>query len=411
MASGLLSVADALERVLADVATLEAETVRLEASFGRILATDVHARDFLPPFDNASMDGYAVSAADITAAPVTLDVVADIAAGAWPTVALARGQAARIMTGAPIPPGADAVVPVEQTNEAWQAAERPLPKTIEIRTTAEAGQYIRLKGDDVTPNAHILPSGHQIRAQDVSVMASLGVAEVAVVRQPKVGILATGDELLPVDQPLTPGKIRNSNGYAQAAQVQEAGGVPYALGIAGDTQQALRATLKRGLEAGVDLFISSAGVSVGAFDVVKDVLDSDGDVNFWRVNMRPGKPLAFGRYAGTPYFGLPGNPVSSMVSFERFARPALRKMGGFSRANWFRPKVQATLQRPIHSDGRESYLRGIVERAKDTSYSVGTTGDQGSHKITSLVRANCLFIIPAGVKFVDAGTVVDVLLL
>jgi molybdopterin molybdotransferase len=239
-------------------------------------------------------------------------------------------------------------------------------------------------------------------------MASLGVDQVAVVRQPRVAVLATGDELLDVDQPLLPGKIRNSNSYAQAAQVAEAGGIPIRLGVARDTAEDVRAKLRAGLAAGVDLFISSAGVSVGAYDVVKDVLESEGSVGFWRVRMRPGKPLAFGRYGGIPYLGLPGNPVSSMVSFERFARPALRKMAGHTQLE--RPSVVVTLQEALASDGRESYIRVIVEQDGD-HYVARPTGRQGSHMITSLVRANALLIIPEGVTSAAAGDKLTALLL
>jgi molybdopterin molybdotransferase len=249
-----------------------------------------------------------------------------------------------------------------------------------------------------------LKKGHVIRPQEVGVLASLGINQLNVVRRPKVGILATGDELIPVEKPLQPGKIRNSNGYTQAAQVMALGAIPVPLGIARDTEEDVRAKLQIGLNIGVDLFISSAGVSVGAYDVVKAVLENEGNVGFWRVRMRPGKPLAFGSYHGVPYLGLPGNPVSAMVSFERFARAAIRKMGGYQTLE--RPQISAILQEAVESDGRESYLRGVVKKING-QYLATTTGGQGSHMMTSLVKANALLIIPEGVTAVAQGSQVS----
>ena len=231
-------------------------------------------------------------------------------------------------------------------------------------------------------------------------MAALGVARVPVVRRPRVAVLSTGDELLPIDQPLQPGKIRNSNSHAQAAQLLSIGAEPVMLGIARDSEADVRARLQEGLDAGVDMFISSAGVSVGAYDVVKTVLAEGGEIGFWRVRMRPGKPLAFGRYQGIPYLGLPGNPVSAMVSFERFARPAVRKMAGHTALS--RPELKVTLMEGFESDGRESYIRAQVSR-EGQGYTAHLTGAQGSNIISSLVKANALLIVPEGVKQVTAG--------
>lgn len=220
-------------------------------------------------------------------------------------------------------------------------------------------------------------------------------------RRPRVGILATGDELIAVEEALQPGKIRNSNSYAQTAQVMSLGAEPVNLGIARDDEDDVRARLQTGLDAGVDLFISSAGVSVGAYDVVKAVLEAEGSVGFWRVRMRPGKPLAYGAYQGVPYLGLPGNPVSAMVSFERFARPAILKMAGHRQLE--RPSVEVVMKDEIRSDGRETYARAIVTRGTDGRYSAAITGEQGSHIMTSLVKANALVIVPEGVRHVAAG--------
>ncbi len=399
-----ITVQEALTAILNGISVLPTEHVPLLEALGRVLAEPVSARDSLPPFANSSMDGYALRAADSTGAsaesPAALRVVADIAAGSVPDVTLTPGTVARIMTGAPLPPGADAVVPVEDTNEPWRDEKRPLPKTIQIRRQVAANDYVRHIGEDIIAGQIVLQAGHALRPQEVGILAALGVSRVPVIRRPKVGVLATGDELIPVDAPLTPGKIRNSNGYAQIAQVMALGGIPVSLGIARDTEKDVRIKLQAGLDAGVDLFVSSAGVSVGAYDVVKSVLEQEGNVGFWRVRMRPGKPLAYGQYGGTPYLGLPGNPVSAMVSFERFARAAILKMAGHQQLN--RPQISVKVQEEIHSDGRESYIRAVVEK-QGAGYIAMTTGGQGSHMMTSLVKANALLIVPEGVNYVAVG--------
>ncbi len=407
-----LTVAEALELVLESVGVLSAETVALPDALGRVLAEPVVARDSLPPFANSSMDGYALRASDLRDAtavhPVALRVIGDVAAGTVFVGEVVPGTAVRIMTGAPLPSGADAVVPVEDTNEAWRDPQRPLPETVQVGRPVGAGDYVRGIGEDIQAGQEVLSVGHLLRPQEIGVLASLGVSRLTVTRRPKVGILATGDELVPVEAPLTPGKIRNSNGYAQAAQVRALGAIPVELGVAGDSEADVRAHLQTGLEAGVDLFISSAGVSVGAYDVVKAVLEAEGNVGFWRVRMRPGKPLAHGTYRGIPYLGLPGNPVSAMVSFERFARPAILKMAGHRRLD--RPELQVALQEELTSDGRESYIRAVVRRA-DGRFVATTTGSQGSHIMTSLVQANALLIVPEGVTAVAPGTLLTALMI
>jgi molybdopterin molybdotransferase len=275
-----------------------------------------------------------------------------------------------------------------------------LPTHIQINRQVAANDYVRHIGEDIEAGQTVLQAGHALRPQEVGILAALGVSHVPVVRRPKVGVLATGDELIPVDAPLQPGKIRNSNGYAQVAQVLALGGIPISLGIARDNAADVRAKLQAGLDANIDLFVSSAGVSVGAYDVVKTVLEQEGNVGFWRVRMRPGKPLAYGQYGGIPYLGLPGNPVSAMVSFERFARAAILKMAGHKRLD--RPQIKVILQDEIYSDGRESYIRAIVAK-QDAGYIATTTGGQGSHMMTSMVKANALLIIPEGVKYVAVG--------
>ncbi len=400
-----LSVEHALKIVLSEVTVLPAERVPLLEGLGRVLAEEIVARYDLPIFPNSSMDGYAVRSVDVLQAgiekPVSLQVIGDISAGSEDTITLIEGTAVRITTGAPIPGGADAVVPVEDTNEPWRGHERPLPERIEINRSVQRGAYVRFPGEDVQSGTSILSPGCALRPQEIGILAAMGFVEVPVVRKPRVGILATGDELVDVETPLSSGKIRNSNSYTQAAQVTTLKAKPIILGIAKDTVDAVSQKLKLGIEQDVDLFVTSAGVSVGAYDVVKALLEQEGDIKFWRVRMRPGKPLTFGSYEGVPFFGLPGNPVSAMVSFERFARPAILKMGGHALLE--RPIVPVTIEDEIDSDGRESYVRAIVERKED-GYRATITGRQGSHMLSSLVEANALVIVPEGVKHVSAGT-------
>lgn len=378
----------------------------------RIVATPILAREDLPPFANSAMDGYAVRADDVSTAsgqePVPLKVIGDIAAGFVSEAMVVSGTATRITTGAPLPWGADSVIPVEDTSETWRDTRRPLPEQIQIMRAVDKGSYVRWPGEDVKSGYLVVAAGQLLRPQEIGLLASLGYAEVEVIRQPRVGILATGDELIPIEAPLVPGKIRNSNGYTQAAQTIASHAIPVQLGVAGDTTQEVRERLAEGLALGVDLFVSSAGVSVGAYDIVKKVLEEDGEVNFWRVRMRPGKPLTYGRYQSTPYLGLPGNPVSAMVSFERFARPAILKMAGWP--NTERPTILVRLNEEINSDGRESYIRAVVSR-DSSGYWAETTGGQGSHMMTSLVKANALLIIPEGVRSVAPGVELTAMML
>jgi molybdopterin molybdotransferase len=408
-----LTVAEALKRVLEGVAILPAEEVALSEALGRVLAVPVRAAEDLPPFANSAMDGYAVRAGDVATAsestPVVLHVRGDIAAGTAPPIQVGAGEAARIMTGAPLPEGADAVIPVEATSEPWRDAQRPLPAEISVYQQVGSGDYVRFPGEDIQCGQEVMSTGHLLRPQEIGVLASLGFEKVGVIRQPRVGILATGDELLPVGERLTPGKIRNSNAYTQEAQVRALAATPILLGIARDDPEDVRDKLHQGLARGVDLYVSSAGVSVGAYDVVKAVLEAEGNVGFWRVRMRPGKPLAFGRYQDVPYLGLPGNPVSALVSFERFARPAILKMGGHTK--WERPRLRVTMVGGLTSDGRETYARAVVSRDVDGSYIARLTGEQGSHVMSSLVQANALVIVPEGVQEVRAGTQLDALMI
>ncbi|MCS6994315.1 MAG: molybdopterin molybdotransferase MoeA [Anaerolineales bacterium] len=404
----MLSVREARERILAHISRLEAIFCPLEEAAGRVLAETISSPTDLPAFDNSGVDGFAVRAQDTAVAPVALPVIADIPAGSAPDFTLQPGQAARIMTGAPLPDGADAVVMVEETDFGQQSAGTPAPVRVTIQKTIQPGANVRYRGADLRAGTKILPAGHLLRPQDVGMLAMLGMAQVPVVRKPRVAILSSGDELLSVEAPLQPGKIRDTNTYTLAALVAQAGGEPLRLGVAADRREAVQSLLDQALEARADVIVSSAGVSVGAFDFVKDVVESAGVLDFWKVNMRPGKPLAFGAYKGIPFFGLPGNPVSAFVGFLVFVRPALQRMAGLNATD--QETVRVVLAETVESDGRESYLRAVVKREQGV-LAARLTGHQGSGNLFSLVQANALLIIPSGVKSCPLGTEVEAWLL
>jgi molybdopterin molybdotransferase len=408
----LLSVDAALERILAGSSALPSEQVPIEQALGRILAEDARAEVNLPPFPNSSVDGYAVRAGDVVGAsessPVHLRVVMDIPAGSAPERPVGPMEAGRIMTGAPLPPGADAVIPVENTDSNWRAADQsPPPDEVAVYTTAQAGANIRQAGEDIQVGQIVLHTGTLLRPQDVGVLAALGHSQVPVHRQPRVVLLSTGDELVGVDAPLTPGKIRDSNSYTLAGLVATFGGVPVRLPVARDTLDDVRRMFNQALSQSPDIVISSAGVSVGAFDVVRTVLDELGEVNFWRVNLRPGKPLAFGHVQGIPFFGLPGNPVSAMVTFEVFVRPVLLRLSGRTDEVLM---ATATVAEDLQSDGRRSYLRVRLTR-ENGQLVANLTGTQSSGALMSMVLADGLLIVPENVHHVSAGTQLPVRLL
>jgi len=431
----MISVDEALERILKHFRPLEPERVNILDALDRVLAEDVYSDMDIPPFDNSAMDGYAVRAVDTVGAsrdnPISLRVVADLAAGYTTDVAVAPGTAIRIMTGAPMPAGADAVVRFEETSddkrfasngkgkkalspleerlsEGFKKSRGGIGRRIEVFKEVAIGENVRLAGEDIKKGELVLPKGTVIRPQEIGVLASLGRSEVQVVRRPRVAILATGDELVDIDEELTPGKIRNSNEYSNAALVLRYGGIPIMLGIARDDVADLTAKIKEGLARGADLFLTSGGVSVGDFDIVKEVLNAEGEISFWQVRMKPGKPLAFGQIQGVPLIGLPGNPVSAMVSFEQFARPAILKMLG--RTNLRKPTIEAILEEDVTSSGRRSFKRVIV-RKREGQYYATTTGPQGSGVLTSMVKANGLAMIPEGVTRMEAGQCVQVQML
>lgn len=415
----MISVEDARARILAFFSRLEPERKPLLESLGQVLAEDIVAPFDLPPLANTGMDGYAVIAADTSGAsessPRQLKVVANLAAGYIHDVPIGPGEAIRIMTGAPIPPGADAVVPFEETDEVLREPNQQPTRgdTVSVFKTAQVGANIRARGGDIATGSTVLQRGRVLRPSEIGVLSSIGLTSISVYRRPVVAILSTGDEVTPAGQPLLPGRIYDANSAAIAAQVVTFGGVPRLLGIARDTVEDLTRKIHEGLDA--DMLVTSAGVSRGDFDVVKDVLASQGSVNFWTVRMRPGKPLAFGAFtdpAGrkVPHLGLPGNPVSSMVSFELFGRPAIFKMLG--RDDWERPVVRAIVrERLVNPDPRRYFARCIVSIGEDGRRVADLTGPQGSNVLTGMSTANALTIIPEDVQVVEAGEEIDVMML
>jgi molybdopterin molybdotransferase len=404
----LLDVAEALQRLLGHFAPLGVVEIPLNQIRGRVLAKDILARDDLPPFNNSAMDGFAVRTVDVLGAspeqPIVLNVVADIPAGLPVEVDLKAGQAARIMTGAVVPASADAVVPVEETDINQRQPGLKTPEAVQISKPVHPGAHIRLAGEDVRKGEVVLWAGQMIRPQEVGFLSALGIPKAPVHRKPRVAIFSSGDELIPVEETLQPGKIHDANSYTLTALVEHFGGEVINLEIVPDVPEAVRECLDRAYSEKVDLILSSAGVSVGALDFVRGVIEQDGQLDFWRVNMRPGKPLAFGDYRKIPFVGLPGNPVSAYVGFMVFVRPALLKMCGRRELSY--PATRVELRESITSDGRETYLRSIVTKQEGILVA-RLTGHQGSGNLRSLVQANALLMIPSGVVSLPSGAQVD----
>jgi molybdopterin molybdotransferase len=399
----MLTVTEAQQMILATVSRLEPEPVFLLDALGRVLAEDVHADSALPPFDNSAMDGYAIRAEDVArtsrANGVRLPVIGEVPAGHPADQELRAGTAMRITTGALLPRGADTVVPVEDTDDGARGASA-LPEAVTIYLALKRGANVRRAGDDVRRGEKILTAGTLIRPAEIALLAAVGRDPVPVYRRPRVALLATGDELVSPSQQPGPGQIRNVNEFSTAALVLRYGGLPVLLGIAPDRLEEVAAKLEEASGQGADLIVASAGVSVGAYDVVKDAVRAHGSIDLWKVRMRPGKPLAFGAYRGLPFFGLPGNPVSAMMTFEQFVRPVLRVMAGHTQ--WRKPTIAVTLLETIESDGRETYARAWVERQADR-WIARLSGGQGSNMLGSLARANALVVVPDGITRLDAG--------
>ena len=402
----MLTVEDAQKIVLDSISVSGIERVTISESQDRVLAEDVAPRFDVPPHDNSSVDGYAVRAADTSGAsmdaPSRLAVLEEIPAGTVPTVHVGPGNTSRIMTGAFLPGGADAVVMVEHTR---QHAEG-----VEILKAVQPGQNVRYRGGDVKQGERVLFAGAEIGPGEIGLLAAFQRSQVAVRRCPAVAILSTGDEVVEIDERLVPGKIVNSNSYSLAALVRACNGRPVNLGIARDSEAEIAKAIRSALSA--DIVLSTGGVSVGDYDYVKKVLeDLDADMKFWRVKMKPGKPLAYGLLQGKPFFGLPGNPVSCMVSFLLFARPAMRKMMGYGPHEWRLPTVRAELENDLTAGGdRRQFLRARITSDGGRFYA-STVAGQGSGMLSSMTGTNGLVVVEAGVTSVLRGNEVQALLM
>ncbi len=395
----MLSVEEALEQILGRVRALPAERVPIVQSLGRVLAESVVSTREIPPWPNSSMDGYAVRAADTERGRVGLAVVGRVTAGALPDREVRPGEAVRIFTGAPMPPGADAVIPQEDIQVDGDR--------IVVAQAVETGAYVRPRGEDVRPGETLLTAGRVIGPAEIGLLATLGWPQVRVRRRPRVAILSTGNELADLGHEPGPGQIPNTNTYSLMAQTLDAGAEPINLGVAADHLESIEERLNAARFA--DLLVSSAGVSVGDLDLVKGALEKLGaELHLWRVSMRPGKPITFGTFQGRPVFGLPGNPVSAMVTFELFVRPALRKMMGHSVLD--RPRILARASGPIANPGaRRGYLRVAVSPAGD-HYAAQLTGDQGSGILRSMVLADGLAVLAPEARL-EKGDDVEVIVL
>jgi len=400
----MISVEEALHRILKIIIPLGREKANILDCLGRVIGEDIYAHRNIPPKDNSAMDGYAMRAEDTRSAsiekPAVLDVIEDIPAGVVPRKKIDAGKASRIMTGAPLPEGADAVVRVEDTEKAGDR--------VRVFVEAEQGQDIRHAGEDVREGERVIAQGDIIRPAEIGMLAALGRSFIKVYQRPLVAVIATGDEIVDIDENPSPWQIISSNSYSLAAQIMECGGVPLQIGIARDKREDL--VSKFGAASRADIIVSSGGVSVGDYDLVKDVMkDGGNEMQFWQVAMRPGKPLAFGSMGGVPAFGLPGNPVSSMVAFEQFVRPSILKMMGHK--NIFRKTVRATLEEDITKKrGTRHFIRALV-KYENGKYTATSTGEQGSGILKSMVSANGLIILPENAAVVKKGNEVTVQLL
>jgi molybdopterin molybdotransferase len=399
----VIALEEARDYILDRCAPLPPRSVPLLEGAGCVLAEDVVADEDVPPFANTAMDGYALRAADTADPPVRLRVVGTLAAGSAPSTEVRPGQAVRIMTGAPIPPGADAVVMVERT----QSENRGATVLVEVAVTP--GQHLREAGEDLRAGDAVFEAGTVLTPGHLGVLASIGRETVQVVPRARVGVLSTGDELVEGGRPLRAGQIRDSNRPTLLALVAGAGCEAVDLGLVGDDEQALVAAVERGVAA-CDALVTSGGVSVGDFDYVKAVLERLGEMHWWQVAIRPAKPLAFGMIGSTPVFGLPGNPVSSMVSFELFARPALRQMMGHAVLD--RPRVSAVTDEDLgrRPDGKLHLVRVVATADDNWRWHVRSSGGQASHLLHAMARANALALLPDG-EGVAAGEEVETMLL
>ncbi len=409
----MVGVDEARDRILAAFAPLEPVTMPVADALGLVLAETVVAAENVPPFENAAMDGFAVRAEDTVGAspssPRGLRVVAEIAAGYAPDATVTTGTAVRIMTGAPMPAGADTVVRFEETDEASLGREQVgIPgSTIGILREARPTENVRPAGEDVPAGTTVLTPGIRLRPAEIGLLAALGRTTVTVHRRPRVAILATGDEVVPSGEPLRPGQIRDSDSPLVAALVRRCGGDPVLLGIARDATDTVRAKLRAAGDA--DLLLTSGGVSMGDYDVVKDALRREGSVELWQVRIKPGKPLAFGHVGDKPLIGLPGNPVAAAVVFEQFVRPAILRLLG--RTDLSIPTVRARiLDRIENQGGRRHFVRVRVDPSDD-GYVARLAGGQGAGVLSGLTRANGLLVVPEELKLAEPGMTLPVQML
>lgn len=407
----LLSLEDARERMLEGVEALPWEEVAIPDALGRVLAEPISSRLTLPPWDNSAMDGFAVLASDVANAndevPVTLRVIGEAAAGRDPRAAptVESGTAVRILTGAPMPAGADTVVPVEDTDAQMGVAD--LPESVEIRSARPPGAHIRRSGSDLTTGMRLLDAGTQLTAAGVSLVAAGGHGAISAYRKPRVAVFATGDELVAPGAPLGPAQIPDSNTVGLVALAESSGAEARSFGVARDTTDSVLKVLREAIEW-ADIVVASGGVSVGAHDVVKGAFEEVGRIDLWRVAVQPGKPVAFGRAGKTLLFGLPGNPVSSQVTFEIFVRPVLRRLAGFKDLIG-RDSVRARLGESVRkAPGRRAFIRvRLVE--SDQGWRADLSGGQESHMLLALARADGLAIIPEDADSLDEGAEVEVI--
>ena len=401
----MISVEEALARILTEITPLNVRQVPLPEASGLVLSQDIVAQEDIPPFANSAMDGFALLSRDSQpqhGQPPRLRITGEVAAGYVADHAVEKGTTMRIMTGAPVPPGADSIIQVELTR-----TEGPDSPWVEILATVPVGNNIRPAGEDMRSGQTVLRQGDEIGPWEIGILATLGWPTIPVIRSPHVAILGTGDEVIDVAEPLRPGKIRNSNSYLLEAAVQRAGAIPHRLGVAHDTVESLREKFTEAVQ--YDLIITSGGVSVGDFDLVKNIMAEQGQINFWRINMRPGKPVAFGHISGIPLLGLPGNPVSAAVTFELFGRPVIRKMLGHTRL--IRQQVDVIVEDGVSDRAmRRHYVRARVEW-RDGRFVAHTTGNQGSHIMTSLLNVNALVIVPEGGVEVHPGDTAKAIML
>jgi molybdenum cofactor synthesis domain-containing protein len=399
----VIALDEARREILAACAPLAPRPVPLLEAVGCVTAGAVVTDEDVPPFANTAMDGYAVRATDTAGAPVRLEVVATLAAGMAPAQSVGPGQAIRIMTGAPMPPGADAVVMVERT----RAEDGGRAVVVEVPATP--GDHVRAAGEDLRAGQVVFPTGTVLGPGHVGVLASLGCETVTAAPRPRVGVLSTGDELVSGPQRLRAGQIRDANRPMLLALANQSGFEAVDLGVVRDDEAVLTAAVESGV-AECDALVTTGGVSVGDFDYMKAVLDRLGRMRWWQVAIKPAKPLAFGMVGSVPVFGLPGNPVSSMVSFELFARPALRRMGGH--ADIDRPRVAAVADEPLRrrSDGKLHLVRVVASEGDDGRWHVRSSGGQASHLLRAMALANALALVPDG-EGVGEGQTVETMLL